>query len=161
MYLIGLIISGLLFISNANYLHSIHISFGEVDFLHYEINAKVTFYKDDFLLGLKNSRGESLKYLKSKDYDELKLNYLKAHFNVIVNRGKKLPLIITGNNENESTIWFNIKFTSDEKINSLEITNDILVNEFRDQMNLFNIKTLSGEQSFIFNKSKQKFSIKF
>ena len=133
----------------------------------YGIYGKVTFYKDDFMLALKNRKGNSFKKLTNKDFDDLKFNYLQNHIDVFANgnpdadvQGKKLQLIITGNNENESSIWFDFKFNSDEKIKSLEIKNDVLINEFSDQMNLLNINSSSGDQSLIFSKSKQKLLIK-
>ena len=154
-----IVIISLLFL-NINVFHSIHISYGEASLKEDEIYGRITFYKDDFILALKNWKGTALKNLNNKEFDLLKLEYLQNHFTLVANQNKKLMLLLTGNNEDESSIWFTFKFISNEKIESLEMKYNVLINEFNDQMNLLNISSSSGDQSLIFNASNQQLKIK-
>jgi Domain of unknown function (DUF6702) len=139
-------------------MHAIHISYGKATLNGNEFYGKLTFYYDDFMLALKNWEGTELNNFTSEQYTRLKDNYLQSHLNVIANN-KKLKLIITGNGGNEKSIWFEFKFISGEKINSLNLKYNVLMNEYSDQLNLLNVSSTSGDQSFIFSESKPELKI--
>lgn len=155
IFLIQNIVLSLLLNTYVMIFHSIHISYGEAIVSGNEMSGKITFYKDDFMKALKKLNSNSLRNLTDKQFDEMKLKYLRDHLAVYAD-GRELTLTITHNNENESSIWFNFKFTYAGEINTIEIKNNSLIEEFSDQMNLLNISSSSSDQSLIFTDGKQK-----
>ncbi len=144
---------------NSAAMHAIHISYGEATLKGNEFFGKLTFYYDDFMLALKNWKGENIKNFSAKQYTELKNNYLKKHLIALVNNNIRLNLIITGNSGNDKSIWFEFKFTSAEKINIVNLKYDVLMNEYSDQLNLLNVASPSGDHSLIFSQSKNEIKI--
>ncbi len=149
------------YFSLTGFFHAIHISYAESEILLNEFTGKITFNKPDFFRALKNFSGSSMTGYSYKQYNEIKLKYLQKHLAAKSNDGQRLKLILSGNSEDDSSIWFEFKFLSSEKINRIEIRNDALMNEFSDQLNLLNIKTASGEESRIFSKSSPVTEINF
>jgi hypothetical protein len=141
--------------------HAIHISYGEGKLNDHIFSVKVTFNKSDFMEALKNKKGSPFINFTNKEFDDLKKSYLNEHLIVSNNDSKRLATEILGNQEDDASIWFIIKFISPVKINFLNIHYDVLVNEFSDQMNLLNIKSQSGDMSKIFSKSTKDINVKF
>lgn len=144
----------LICISFFGFYHAIHISYGQGTVTKSDFTGKVIYYKNDFFKALADWKGEDLRNLNDAQYDKLKLNYLQSHFLAEANNKEKLKLIITSSSEDESSIWFEFKFDSDEQINWITIKQTVLFKEFGDQMNLLNVATPSGDKNLIFTSSK-------
>jgi hypothetical protein len=141
--------------------HAIHISYGEGKLKDNIFTVKVTFNKPDFMQALRNKKGSPLINYTNKEFDELKKSYLSEHLFLSNNEYKRLATEIIGNQEDDASIWFIIRFISPAKIISINMHYDVLVNEYGDQMNLLNIKTESGNLSKIFSKTTKDIKIKF
>ena len=156
---ISLVLISVSIILCLGFYHSIHISYGNAALDNHTFSGRIIFYKDDFFKAL-NTEGVVYHQPVSNDkYDQLKRSYLQSHLTVLVNSTIKLDLIISGNNEDASSIWFDFKFESSMPINFINIQYDALFNEFSGQMNLLNIKTPSKEQSLIFSASEKDIKV--
>ncbi len=149
----------ILFWNLSLFAHDFHMSYGESVLTIKEFKGKITFYKDDFFKGLRNFNTGNFKNFQPKDYDKIKNEYLAKHFQVVINKKSSLPLNITDNNEDASSIWFSFSFKSEEEIKTIKIIFSILFNEYSDQMNILNIDTPNGEESKIFKESKPEIEI--
>lgn len=149
------------YFSLTGFFHAIHISYGELEISQNNFSGKITFNKPDFFNALKNFCGSSMSGYSNQQFDEIKFKYLEKHLRVKNNNGQNLELILSGNGEDDSSIWFTFKFSAPEKIKSIKIRNDALIREFSDQLNLLNIKTSSGEESRIFSKASPVTQINF
>ena len=120
------------------------------------LSGKVTFFKDDFFASLRKMNNNTLKNLNAKQYNELKLHHMKKFFKAFAN-DKKLPyLTLIDNGEDESSIWFTLKFTWKEKIKLLTINWTSLFDIYKDQTNILNIKANNEEKSFILTEGDSK-----
>ncbi len=149
------------YFSLTGFFHAIHISYGESEISKNTFSGKITFNKSDFFKTLKNFCSSSMSGYSNQQFDEIKFKYLGKHLRVKNNNGQNLELILQGNGEDDSSIWFTFKFLAHEKIKGIKIRNDALMKEFSDQLNLLNIKTASGEESKIFSKSSPELQITF
>jgi hypothetical protein len=145
---------------NGNAFHAIHISYGEASLSNYQFAGKVTFNKPDFIEALKNLKGKPLTGLSNKEFDDLKLTYLNNHLQLQANNPEGMKLQVISNNEDGSSIWFYFRCNSANKITSLKIHYDVLLEEFADQMNILNIISSSEKLNKIFNKSTTDVIIK-
>jgi len=149
----------IVFLLLPGFYHSIHISYGNAKLDKQEFSGKIIFYKDDFFKAIGNSDKSDLHSLNNEQFDQLKQSYLKNHLTASANGNMKLELILWGNSEDESSIWFYFKFESPGQINFVNVKYDVLFNEFSNQMNLLNIMTPSGGQSLIFSSSRQEIKV--
>jgi len=145
--------------TGSNLIHGIHISFGKAEIFSTHISGKINFYKDDFMKALKKLNDGNLNGLNNKEYDKLKYRYLSRYFTVQVNENDFLKLIITDNQEDESSIWFSFRFTSEKHIDAITIVCTALFELYTDQMNMFVFSIENREQSKIFKKSNSKIKI--
>ncbi len=145
--------------TGSNLIHGIHISFGKAEISSTHISGKINFYKDDFMKALKKLNDGNLNGLNNKEYDKLKYRYLSRFFTVQVNENDFLKLIITDNQEDESSIWFSFRFTSEKHIDAITIVCTALFELYTDQMNMFVFSIENREQSKIFKKSNSKIKI--
>ena len=138
--------------------HAIHVSYGEASINGARLTAKITFNKPDFMDALQTLHGSPLVNFSNPDYDKLKDEYLRR--NIII-RANTVPcgIFITGNNEDNSSIWFNIKFELPPDGSTLTLRNTVLCEKFSDQMNLLNLTTPKKEENFIFTCSTPEHSI--
>jgi hypothetical protein len=139
--------------------HSIHISYGNATLDSHTFSGRIIFYKDDFFKAINTGEIAYHQPVSNDIYDQLKRRYLQSHLTVLVNNNTKLDLVLSGNSEDASSIWFDFKFESSMPINFINIQYDALFNEFSGQMNLLNIKTPSKEQSLIFSESEKDIKV--
>jgi hypothetical protein len=157
IYILNLLISGM--VSHNVAAHSVHISFTEAEIQQYNVEGKINFYKDDFFKALKIFNGGNLNGLSSEDYEKLKYEYLKKNFKVTINGNNNLNLQLVSNSEDEYSIWFNFRFSSNEEIKSTRLICKTLFELYDDQMNMFMLKFNNKEQSVVFQKSEPAFEI--
>jgi len=157
VYLLNVLLS--LSFTGSNLIHDIHISFGKAEIFSTHVSGKINFYKDDFMKALKKLNDGSLNGLNDKEYDKLKYRYLSRFFTVQVNENDYLKLIITDNREDNSSIWFSFRFTSEKHIDDITIVCTALFEIYNDQMNMFLFSIENREQSKIFKKSNSKIKI--
>ena len=157
VYLLNILLN--LSFTGSNLIHSIHISFGKVEISSTHVSGKINFYKDDFMKALKKLNGGNLNGLDNEEYDKLKYRYISQFFTVRVNENDYLKLIITDNQEDDSSIWFSFRFTSEKHIDAITIVCTALFEIYNDQMNMFVFSIENREQSKIFKKSNSKIKI--
>ncbi len=143
------------------YGHDIHISYGKAKLSEKNLSVKVTFYKDDFMQALQNWRGRSLQGLSNNDFDQLKLDYLRRHFEVFINDNQQLQLSIETHNEDEQSIWFELHFQASTQINALTLKYRVLTAEFSNQMNLLTIQKTQKKKNLIFKSGQTEQTIRF
>ena len=140
--------------------HDIHISYGTATLSEKTLSVKVTFYKDDFMTALKNWRGSALQGLSDKDFDQLKRDYLRHHFEVFANDHQQLQLHIETHNEDAQSIWFQLRFRAAAPIDRLTLRYRALTDEFSNQMNLLTMQTAAGKKNFIFKSGQAEQTLK-
>ena len=140
--------------------HSVHIGFANISVAENSVSGKIIFYKDDFFKSVKKMNGNTLRNLNADQYNELKHRHMEKFLKVFANNNAEMPLNLTGNGEDESSIWFTFKYTAKEKINSLVIIWTALFEILDDQMNILNIKAGNKEKSFILTKDDSEAAIK-
>ena len=157
VYLLNILFN--LSFTGSNLIHGIHISFGKAEITSTHVSGKINFYKDDFMKALKKLNYGNLDGLNKKEYDKLKYRYLNRFFTIQVNENNYLKLIITDNQEDDSSIWFSFRFTSEKHIYSITIVCTALFELYNDQMNMFVFSIENRERSKIFKKSNSKIKI--
>ncbi|MEP7220871.1 MAG: DUF6702 family protein [Bacteroidota bacterium] len=139
--------------------HDVHISYCKAQLSRTSLSGKVSYYKDDFVKALRNRQGTAFYGQGPAQLEAAITAYMRQNFTATTSAGEKLPLIITSTGLDESSIWFNFAFSSSAPITSILISNSVLFQEFREQMNMVNVKTPSGEHSLVLTSSEPSGSI--
>ncbi|MDB5035144.1 MAG: hypothetical protein JWQ98_2385 [Chlorobi bacterium] len=139
--------------------HDVHISYCKSQLTRTSLSGKVSYYKDDFVKALRNRQGTAFYGQGPARLEQAITAYMRQNFTATTGAGEKLPLIITSTGIDETSIWFNFTFSSSAPISSISIGNTVLFQEFRDQMNMINVKTPTGEHSLVLTSSDPNGSI--
>ena len=99
--------------------------------------------------------------LDVNDFDQLKLDYLRRHFEVFINDNQQLQLSIETHNEDEQSIWFELHFQASTQINALTLKYRVLTAEFSNQMNLLTIQKTQKKKNLIFKSGQTEQTIRF
>jgi len=97
---------------------------------------------------------------KSESFKEAAKNYLSKHISVTVN-GSALRLTYTGSQVNGESVRVYYEASGVSDIQSLQIKNTILLNEFPTQMNVVNIAYKGQQKTMTFQRGKEVNEVKF
>lgn len=95
--------------------------------------------------------------------EQYMLEYLHEHFKLAVN-GQSYEYVFIGKEVSEDlqAVWCYLEITGLSSIESLTVTNDILLEAFEDQKNILNINGPNKKRGFLlFQKGKSTDTVKF
>lgn len=159
-FLIAIVLLGLMSFGSAEIPHDFHMSYCQAELSGKVLTGKISYFKDDFYLALKNWKGSDLTGLPKEEFDKIVVGYLGATLRVTVNGSQPLPLKVTSREEDGGSVLVQFQFTSSIEIKSLVIENSVLLKEFKDQSNLMLMKYGRKEVNQIFDNSTRTMTIK-
>ena len=143
-----------------NILHPIHVSVTDVDITSNEITWTSRIYKDDLLLGM---YGKEVNIALLDDREKIEKNihkYLTNNIGIQLN-GTNLKWILKEVNADQEAIWITVSSAATTTPSSqLIIQNRILLDVYNDQKNVVNFNWPSGKKNFVFEKGREKETLK-
>lgn len=146
-------------------LHKYYVSLCEIEYLKEKQSIQITLgvFIEDLEFILDKNSGKSLN-LASKtevaNVDDYYKKYLNEHLQILAN-GKNQLYKYIGKEYDGDIVRFYLEITDIKELKSIEITNNILINEFPDQKNIVKIKVKDFNKTFYLNKSNNKSLLKF
>ncbi|MHB1107132.1 MAG: DUF6702 family protein [Lutibacter sp.] len=146
-------------------MHKYYVSLCEIEYLKEKQSIQITLgvFIEDLEFILDKNSGKSLN-LASKtevaNVDDYYKKYLNEHLQIFAN-GKNQLYKYIGKEYDGDIVRFYLEITDIKELKSIEITNNILINEFPDQKNIVKIKVKDFNKTFYLNKSNDKSLLKF
>jgi len=144
--------------------HNIHISYCKATAAPEMFTGKVTYYKDDFFLALKNWRGSDSNAgssLSNNDWTRLKLSFMQEKLRAVADGSLPIALAIDSTGEDASSIWFYFRFAPPQPMHTIIITHTLLFGEYMDQTNIMMIHTDAKDCSHVFVPSDSTYALTF
>ncbi len=145
-------------------MHKYYVSLCEIEYLKEKQSVQIILgvFIDDLEFILDKNSGKSLN-LASKteveNVDDYYKKYLSEHLLVSVN-SKNQSFKYIGKEYDGDIVRFYLEISAIKEFKSIEITNNILINEFPDQKNIVKIKVKDFNKTFYLNKSNNKSFLK-
>lgn len=146
-------------------MHKYYVSLCEIEFIKEKQSIQITLgvFIDDLESTLNKNSGKQLN-LGSKievgNIDDYYKKYLNEHLQISVN-GKNQPYKFIGKEYDGDIVRFYLEINSIKELKSIEVTNNILIQEFDNQKNIVKIKVKNFNKTFYLNKSNDKSLLKF
>ncbi|WP_457610836.1 DUF6702 family protein [Lutibacter sp.] len=146
-------------------LHKYYVSLCEIEYVEEQKSIQITLgmFIDDFEVTL-NKTNDTILNLATKDelknIDKYYKNYLTKHFKIIVNN-KLQTYNYIGKEYDGDLVRFYLEIMNIEHINSIEVINNCLFEEFEDQENIIKIRANSTNKTFYLNRKNDKGLLKF
>ncbi|MDO9136866.1 MAG: hypothetical protein Q7U21_03520 [Lutibacter sp.] len=145
-------------------MHKYYVSLCEIEYLKEKQSVQIILgvFIDDLEFTLNKNIGKQLN-LASKteveNVDDYYKKYLSEHLLVSVN-SKNQSFKYIGKEYDGDIVRFYVEISGIKEFKSIEITNNILINEFPDQKNIVKIKVKDFNKTFYLNKSNNKSFLK-
>lgn len=146
-------------------MHKYYVSLCEIEYLKEKQSIQITLgvFIEELEFTLDKNSGKQLN-LGSKtevaNVDNYYKKYLNEHLQFSVN-GKNQLYKYIGKEYDGDIVRFYLEITEIKEFKSIEVTNNILINEFSDQKNIVKIKVKDFNKTFYLNKSSDKSLLKF
>lgn len=146
-------------------MHKYYVSLCEIEYLKEKQSIQITLgvFIEDLEFILNKNSGKQLN-LGSKtevgNIDDHYKKYLNDHLLISVN-GKNQPYKFIGKEYDGDIVRFYLEINNIKELKSIEVTNNILINEFDNQKNIVKIKVKDFNKTFYLNKSNDKSLLKF
>ena len=146
-------------------MHKYYVSLCEIEFIKEKQSIQITLgvFIEDLEFTLNKNSGKQLN-LGSKievgNIDDYYKKYLNEHLQISVN-GKNQPYKFIGKEYDGDIVRFYLEINSIKELKSIEVTNNILIQEFDNQKNIVKIKVKDFNKTFYLNKSNDKSLLKF
>ena len=146
-------------------IHKYYVSLCEIEYLKEKQSVQIILgvFIEDMEFTLNKNNGKQLN-LGSKteiaNVDEYYKKYLNEHLQFAVN-GKNQLYNYIGKEYDGDIVRFYIEILGIKELKTIEVTNNILINEFPDQKNIVKIKVKDFNKTFYLNKSNDKSLLKF
>jgi len=146
-------------------MHKYYVSLCEIEFIKEKQSIQITLgvFIEDLEFTLNKNSGKQLN-LGSKievgNIDDYYKKYLNEHLQISVN-GKNQPYKFIGKEYDGDIVRFYLEINSIKELKSIDVTNNILINEFDNQKNIVKIKVKDFNKTFYLNKSNDKSLLKF
>lgn len=145
--------------------HKYYISVTQVDYVENKESVQITtrIFIDDFEKLLRERYDDTVE-LAVKD-EQANVNgyiekYLKDKIKIKIN-GNDANLVFIGKEYDNDIMLCYIEIQHVKKINSIEITNQVLFDLFEDQQNMIKTKIYSKQKGFLLNKNDKTAMLKF
>ncbi len=158
-----LIICGAVF--SMSFCHKFYVSICQIDFNSQTNSLEITFkiFTDD-LENTLEAQGTGKLYLgserESEDADRFIFNYLKTHFDIIV-ENRPVQLNFLGKEVELDVTWCYIEVLDVKKIANITVTNSILIDQFEDQTNIVHVKVGENQKSLLLHKARVTDKLEF
>ncbi|MHB1197309.1 MAG: DUF6702 family protein [Lutibacter sp.] len=146
-------------------MHKYYVSLCEIEYLKEKQSIQITLgvFIEDLEFTLNKNSGKQLN-LGSKievgNIDDYYKKYLNEHLLISIN-GKNQPYKFIGKEYDGDIVRFYLEINNIKELNSIEVTNNILINEFDYQKNIVKIKVRDFNKTYYLNKSNDKSLLKF
>ncbi|MCF6167256.1 DUF6702 family protein [Lutibacter sp.] len=146
-------------------LHKYYISLCEIEYVEEQKSIQITLgmFIDDFEVTL-NKSNDTILNLATKDevknIDKYYKSYLNKHFKISVNNKLQAYKYI-GKEYDGDLVRFYLEIINIEHINSIEVINNCLFEEFEDQENIVKIRANNTNKTFYLNRKNDKGLLKF
>jgi hypothetical protein len=146
-------------------MHKYYVSLCEIEYLKEKQSIQITLgvFIEDLEFILNKNSGKQLN-LGSKteagNIDDYYKKYLNEHLQISVN-GKIQPYKFIGKEYDGDIVRFYLEINNIKILKSIEVTNNILIQEFDNQKNIVKIKVKDFNKTFYLNKSNDKSLLKF
>lgn len=142
-------------------VHPIHISVSEVEITSGEISWTARIYTDDLLLGIYGKDADMTLLADQKKVKNDILTYLVRNISVTVS-DNPLQWDLVDIQPDPEAIWTTIKSDiGNSRITSINISNNILLDVYKDQKNIVNISTGSVKKNIVFERGDGMKVVKF
>ncbi len=146
-------------------VHKYYVSLCEIEYIETQQSLQITLgvTLEDLEFTLNKNSGKRLN-LASKteieNIDSYYKKYLNEHLLFSVN-GKSMEYKYIGKEYDGEIARFYMEITGIKELKSIEVSNNILIEDFADQKNIVKIKVKDFNKTFYFTKSNFKSLLKF
>ena len=146
-------------------MHKYYVSLCEIEYIETQQSLQITLgvTLEDLEFTLNKNSGKRLN-LASKteieNIDSYYKKYLNEHLLFSVN-GKSMEYKYIGKEYDGEIARFYLEITDIKELKSIEVTSNILIEDFADQKNIVKIKVKDFNKTFYFTKSNFKSLLKF
>jgi len=146
-------------------MHKYYVSLCEIEYVKEQQSLQITLGAtlEDLEFTLNKNTGKQLNLaskIEVKNIDAYYKKYLNEHLLISVNT-KKQPFKYVGKEYDGDIVRFYLEINDIKTLKSIEVTNNILIQEFEDQKNIVKIKVKDFNKTFYLTKSKSKSLLKF
>ncbi len=151
-----------------NLEHEFHISKCQIEFDQDTEALQITLhlFLDDLEEALKQQGADNMFLCTDKEHTKAEkylFRYLQQRFKLLVNE-KEVNFEFVGKEQSEDlqAVWCYLEVMNIESLNSLEVTNSILMEVFDDQKNIIHIMAPDNKQGyFLFHKGQDNDKVSF
>lgn len=145
--------------------HKYYISVTQIDYIQEKKSVQITsrIFIDDFEKVLRERYDENIVLAgknESENVNQYIGTYLKDKIKIKIN-GKDTKLNFIGKEYDLDLVMCYLEIEDVEKIDSIEISNQVLFDLFEEQQNMIKTKINSKQKSFLLNQGKKKAMLKF
>lgn len=146
-------------------MHKYYVSLCEIEFIKEKQSIQITLgvFIEDLEFTLNKNSGKQLNLgseIEVENIDDYYKKYLNEHLQISVNGKNQLSKYI-GKEYDGDIVRFYLEITDIKELKSIEITNNILTENFNDQKNIVKIKVKDFNKTFYLNRSNYKSLLKF
>ena len=146
-------------------MHKYYVSLCEIEYMETRQSLQITLGVtiEDLEFTLNKNSGKQLNLaskIEIENVDAYYKKYLNEHLLISVN-AKNMAYKYIGKEYDGDVVRFYLEITDVKDLKSIEVTNNILIQEFEDQKNIVKIKVKDFNKTFYLTKSNDKSSLKF
>ena len=139
-------------------VHQYYLSLCEIEYVEEKQTIQIILgvFIDDLEVTLNKQNDVNLQLATKnevKNVDEFYKNYLNNHFKITVNNQLKTYNYL-GKVYDDDIVRFYLEIPNIQELNSLEIYNSSLIEDFEDQQNIIKIKVKDFNKTYYLNKKK-------
>jgi hypothetical protein len=141
-------------------LHKYYVSLCEIEYVKDQKSVQIILgmFIDDIELTLNKNYQKELKLATKNEVENVDtyyLEYLQEHFKISINKSEETYTFI-GKEYEHDIVRFYLEITDVQELKSLQITNNSLFRDFKDQKNIIKIKVNDFHKTFYLTKKNDK-----
>lgn len=146
-------------------MHKYYVSLCEIEYMETKQSLQITLGVtiEDLEFTLNKNSGKQLNLASKIEIENVNgyyKKYLNEHLLISIN-GKNQPYKYIGKEYDGDIVRFYLEIKDIKELKSIEVTNNILIQEFENQKNIVKIKVKDFNKTFYLTKSNDKSSLKF
>ena len=146
-------------------MHKYYVSLCEIEYVKEKQSIQITLgvFIEDLEFTLNKNSGKQLNLASKTEVSNVNdyyKKYLNEHLQISVN-GKNQLYKYIGKEYDGDIVRFYMEIIDIKELKSIEVTNNILIQEFEYQKNIVKIKVKDFNKTFYLNKSNDKSLLKF
>lgn len=146
----------LLFMLNNTEAHPFYVSVTQIDYKEKTLQITLKIFIEDLEKALNTAGKPSLNLGEKseiKESEQYIQEYLKGKFRVTINNTPQMYSYV-GKEEENDAVWVYLEISTIENVNSLEVYNSIITEQYSEQTNLVHTNIDGTKKSLILNKNK-------